>query len=96
MITVSAPYPNPVYSSGPVSFDVTVPSASTVSWDVFTLAFRKIYGSGSQSIAYKATYSWNLQDKDGHPVANGLYYIRVTVVNLDVGLPKVLKVLVLH
>src|SRR5665213_747124 len=96
LITISAPYPNPVYSSGPVSFDVTVPSPSTVSWDVFTLAFRKIYGSGSQGIAYKATYSWDLKDKDNKPVANGVYYIRVTVVNMDVGLSKVLKVLVLH
>jgi hypothetical protein len=95
VITISVPYPNPVYS-GQVGFDVTVPTASTVSWDVFTLAFRKIDGVGPQQISRTATYHWNLTDKDGKSAANGIYYIRVTVVNLGVGLSKVLKVLVLR
>lgn len=93
-IVISLPYPNPVIDSPVVSFDVRAPGDSTVTWDVFTTAFRKI-ADGTQAISGSGTLTWKLIDNWGNPAARGLYYIRVKVTGVQTA-TKILKVLVLR
>jgi hypothetical protein len=86
---ISQPYPNPVTGTT-VSFNVQTPASSQVEWIVFTSAFRKVYG-GSQEVTGVGVIHWDLVDRYGSPVANGLYYIKVKVDSKI----KILKVLVL-
>jgi hypothetical protein len=92
-IIISAPYPNPSYGS-PVIFNIQVPGESTVTMDVFTLAFRKISSQTTQ--AYGAeTLQWDLKDISGVQVANGLYYVRIQVTGTESTM-RILKVLILR
>ena len=59
--------------------------------DVFTLAFRKVYGETIKAYG-PATLQWNLRDVSGTQVANGLYYIRIQVLGND-STTKIFKVL---
>jgi hypothetical protein len=79
--------------SEPVYFDITCPPNTVVTWEIFTLAFRKIY-SGSQTFSENGTVSWDLKDKADIQVANGVYYILVKAFSLGVPITKILKVLV--
>lgn len=92
-IVISAPYPNPSYGS-PIIFNIQVPGESTVTMDVFTLAFRKISSQTTQ--AYGAeTLQWDLKDISGIQVANGLYYVRFQVTGTE-STTRILKVLILR
>ena len=90
-VVISPPYPNPV--SGPVHVDVQAPSGTALAWDVFTAAFRKVSG-GSQTVSGFATLAWDLKDKGGNPVSNGLYYLRVKAAAGNAATVKILKILV--
>src|SRR5665213_649864 len=58
-IIISAPFPNP--SNGtPITFNIQVPGESTVTLDVFTLAFRKIYSETAQADG-PLTLQWDLK-----------------------------------
>src|SRR5665213_3567273 len=92
-VIVSAPFPNPSTGS-PISFDVQVPSTSTVTVDVFTLAFRKI-SSQTKQITGLYPFQWDLKDVSGVQVANGLYYVRIHVEGVQSS-TKILKVLILR
>ena len=81
-------------SDGPVRINVSVPSPAMVEWSVFTLNFRKIT-SGQISVNSTGIVQWDLRDKNGARVADGLYYIRVEVLGPN-PVTKVYKVLVLH
>jgi hypothetical protein len=71
--------PNPV-TGGTVTIQVALTSgASLVRIEIFTLSFRKINEidltnapAGITDVAY------NLTDRKGSPLANGLYYVIVT------------------
>ena len=92
-IVISAPYPNP--SSGlPITVKIQVPGESTVTIDIFTLAFRKI-SSQTVQVSNFETFQWDLRDASGVSVANGPYYVRVHVTG-DQTATKILKVLVLR
>jgi hypothetical protein len=93
-IIVDGPYPNPV-TDGPSSVDVDLPGPCNVAWEIFTPAFRKICGESLSATGGKITLKWDLKDKTGSPVANGLYYFRVQVTGSQTKV-KILKVLVLH
>lgn len=93
---VSQPYPNPVMGSGLVAFDVFVPQSTTVQWAVFTTTFRMILDSSQAVSEGKTSITWDLKDKVGRPVSNGLYYIRVQVGNHKGSAVKILKILVIH
>ena len=67
---------------------------STVKWTVYSLAFRKIRGNET-SMDGTGTIEWDLQDKDGNLVSNGLYYLRVQVGD-DKTTDKIFKVLILR
>ena len=90
---ITPPYPNPV-SDGPVRIDVSTPGPATAEWSVFTLNFRKII-SGRVAVNGTGTIQWDLKDKNGVRVADGLYYIRVEI-HGSPALTKVYKILVLH
>jgi hypothetical protein len=93
VIVISAPFPNP--SNGtPITFNVQVPGESTVTLDVFTLAFRKIYSETVQADG-PLTLQWNLRDISGVQVANGVYYVRIHVSGSQ-ETTKIIKVLILR
>jgi hypothetical protein len=71
-----------------------VPGESTVTLDVFTLAFRKVYGETTQAYG-PVTLQWNLRDISGTQVSNGLYYVRIHVSGGE-STSKIFKVLVLR
>ena len=78
------PFPNPVRNPGDESsFNVTVPGSSTVTWSVYTLAFRKICSYTESIPAGTKTFHWDLRDKQGTKVSNDLYYIRVQVTGVQ-------------
>jgi hypothetical protein len=96
-IHFDGPYPNPV-TGGVAKIDVTVPGTSTIEMDVFTTAFRKI--SSNTTMVYggagtTTTLQWDLKDKMGNPIADGLYYVRVHVTGVQQSV-KIFKVLVLR
>jgi hypothetical protein len=93
VVVISAPYPNPSNGS-PITFTVSAPEVSTVTMDVFTLAFRKITGETIQAHG-PTTFQWNLKDISGVPVANGVYYVRIQVKGAQSAV-KILKVLLLR
>ena len=92
-VVISAPFPNPSTGS-PISFDVQVPSPSTVTVDVFTLAFRKI-SSQTKQITGLYPFQWDLKDISGARVANGVYFFRIHVSGRQ-SITKILKVLILR
>jgi hypothetical protein len=93
VIVVSAPYPSPSNGS-PITFNVQVPSPSTITLDVFTLAFRKIYSQTNHGDGL-VTFQWDIKDATGIQVSNGLYYVRIHVEGLQ-STTKILKVLILR
>jgi hypothetical protein len=92
-VVISPPYPNP--APGPVRVDVQVPAGTSLAWDVFTAAFRKVAWN-SQTLSGYATISWDLKDKGSNPVSNGLYYLRIKAVAGNTTTLKILKVLVIR
>jgi hypothetical protein len=90
---ISEPFPNPS-SGSPITFNIQVPGNSTVTLDVFTLAFRKIYSETAQAYG-PITLQWNLKDISGAQAANGLYYVRIHVAG-NPSATKILKVLILR
>jgi hypothetical protein len=92
-IVISAPFPNPSSGSS-ITFNIQVPGESTVTLDVFTLAFRKIYSQTTQADGL-VTFQWGLTDMTGVQVSNGLYYVRIHVTGLQ-SETKILKILILR
>jgi hypothetical protein len=92
-IIISAPFPNPSNGS-PIFFNVEVPGPSTVTLDVFTLSFRKIF-SETEQINGSQTLQWDLKDVSGVAVANGVYYVRIHVKGSQSS-TEILKVMILR
>ena len=92
-IIISAPFPNP--SNGtPITFNIQVSGESTVTLDVFTLTFRKIYSETIQADG-PLTLQWDLKDVSGVQVANGVYFVRIHVSGSQ-SATKILKVIILR
>ncbi len=94
-VVIGPPYPNPIEGGGPVSLDFQSPPGANLIWDVFTIAFRKVM-EGSQPLSGKTFLSWDLKDKDGIPVSDGLYYIRVKAIVGNSQTIKIFKVLIVR
>jgi hypothetical protein len=98
-VIFAGPYPNPV-SNGPIKVDVTTPGSATIEVDVFTTAFRKIAEHTVTATAATPGYGtittveWDLKDRQGKSVADGLYYLRIHVHGIQDS-TKILKVLVI-
>jgi hypothetical protein len=93
VVVIEPPFPNPSNGS-PITFTVQVPGESTVTLDVFTLAFRKIYSQTIQADGL-VTMQWDSKDITGIQVSNGLYYVRIHVAGLQ-SETKILKILILR
>jgi hypothetical protein len=99
-VLYTPPYPNPV-TTGPVEIDVTTPGSATIQMEVFTTAFRKISehtfmaGGGNGPLGTVTAVQWDIRDKMGMNVADGLYYVRVQVIGRQDAV-KIFKVLVLR
>jgi hypothetical protein len=69
--------------------------------DVFTTSFRKIAehtfiaGGGNGVYGTVTAVQWNLRDRLGINVADGLYYVRIHVTGSQETV-KIFKVLILH
>jgi hypothetical protein len=87
-------YPNPVKEQGPTTIRISLPvRAAEINIQIFTAAFRKVNEIKLMQIPAGVTdYSLNLADRWGKSLANGLYYIVVTI---D-GKRTVVKLLVLR
>jgi hypothetical protein len=70
------------------------PYGSQAELSVYTLAFRKIYDK-TQPIPVLYDFPWDLKDNWGHPVSNGLYYVRVQVIGPQ-NATQIYKLLVLR
>jgi hypothetical protein len=93
--SICQPYPNPAGGGEEkVSWCISIQGPSQVKWAVYTTAFRKVR-DGSKSLNSSDNLNWDLRDRFGARVANGLYYIRVNVEG-SVKMDKVLKVLVIR
>jgi hypothetical protein len=93
-VEIGPPYPNPVRGQGSISIDVAAPGLSEAGWSVYTTAFRRIAWA-TQPVAGSATLHWDLTDKAGVRVANGLYYLKVVVASGGTATQKILKLIVL-
>jgi hypothetical protein len=91
-VVIEPPFPNP--AQGPVTFQIHGNGTLDVHWSVFTSGFRKING-GAATLNGSGSIEWNLRDKMGVLVADGIYYVRIDV-SSGVHLSKVWKVLVLR
>lgn len=92
-IVISQPYPNPSSGSS-MTFNVQTPDQSTVTLEVFTLAFRKIESQTAQVDGFY-NFQWDLKDMKKVQAADGLYYVRVHVAGAKSSI-KIFKVLVLR
>jgi len=77
-----------------MTFNIQTPDQSTVTLEVFTLAFRKIYSQAAQVDGFYR-FQWNLKDMKDNQAADGLYYVRVHVTGSKSS-TKIFKVLVLR
>jgi hypothetical protein len=93
-VSLSVPYPNPSKDGQPVKVDIQLPGPAIIHWAVFTTTFRKI-NAGDLSLSGSGTFTWDLKDKTGTPVARGIYYLRLEITGDFNTVKKVLKILVL-
>jgi hypothetical protein len=92
-VVINQGFPNPS-SGSPISFNVSVPSQTTVTLEVFTTAFRKIRSLTTRAYGVQ-TLQWDLKDGSGVQVADGLYYVRIQVAGAQPS-SKMIKILVLR
>ncbi len=69
------PYPNPITGSGPVRLQIPLTSTSNVTVKIFTLAFRVVQDESFPQVPPAEAISLILRDKQGNPLANGIYYL---------------------
>jgi hypothetical protein len=93
-VVVSPPYPNPSLG-GPVAVTVEAPSPVSIKWKIYTLSFREIDERDLAPTA-SAQLVWNLSDKSGAIVSDGLYYWVIEVTKSGSTTRTVRKVLVLR
>jgi hypothetical protein len=74
-------YPNPLKGPGPVTVRIYLPApAQEIDIQIFTTAFRKVNEIRlTQVPAGETDYSLNVTDRWGKALANGFYYVVVTI-----------------
>jgi glucose/arabinose dehydrogenase len=87
------PNPNPAESL--ISFPLALPGPATVNLKVYTIAGLKVSDFGG-SLASSGNFDWDLKDRWGNMVANGLYFARLEVEASTGKAVKIWKVLVLR
>ncbi|HET9869442.1 MAG TPA: T9SS type A sorting domain-containing protein [bacterium] len=84
LVPVSYPvvYPNPSTGPGPVNIRLPdFPGTADISVQVFTTAFRLVENFTAKNETAQSRVALPLTDEEGIPLANGLYYVRVTTPN---------------
>lgn len=72
-------YPNPVPIGAPVTLLLNLSSSGNVRIQIFTVAFREVQDETIPDVpAGTARLPVSLVDREGKPLANGLYYVVVT------------------
>lgn len=72
---LSAPSPNP--SRGTTTFSIELPASATLSFTLFDVAGREVWSAPDRDVAAGRTdLVWTGVDRDGRPVAPGLYLAR--------------------
>ena len=71
-------YPNP--ATGPIVHILPAPylGFSNVRVEIFTVNFRKVQDRTFYAVPAGTELAVNLTDREGRPLANGLYYVVVT------------------
>ena len=72
---LSAAFPNP--SRKNVGFALDLPTASEVSWSVFDVLGREVWGGRAAMASGRNELRWTLSDRSGARVPNGVYMVRV-------------------
>jgi hypothetical protein len=72
-------YPNPVIANLPVYVHLPLQGLSEVKVELFTLAFRKVLSLPTVRLNPGQDLSLPLQDSWGANLADGIYYVAVTV-----------------
>jgi hypothetical protein len=90
--TLSNAYPNPSHGT-PIQWDAQVSGTWTVDLSVFTSRNRKIRQE-IFTVNGNTTLTWDLRDKQGGLVANGIYFVRFKAVNGSQIVTRIFKVIV--
>ncbi|PLX18314.1 MAG: hypothetical protein C0601_04670 [Candidatus Muiribacterium halophilum] len=77
LITGMAVYPNPASSFAEIRF--TAPAGSRVSLKIYDVSGRLIYRARTTAAGVNQSMIWDLADKRGRYVANGVYFYKVKV-----------------
>lgn len=72
-------YPNPSNGTEPLLVSVPLAVPSDVKVQIFTTAFRKVQEQDYPSQPVGVPVSIALSDREGVPLASGLYYVVVTM-----------------
>ena len=72
-------YPNPVSAPTVEVLPPQYNGIETVRVELYTLAFRKVQDNTYPSLPSGTAISLSLTGKSGNPLANGIYYVVVTV-----------------
>jgi hypothetical protein len=75
--------------------DVSGAGLSTVKWDVFTAAFRKIRSQAAPASTFNHLV-WDLRDDEGSSVSDGIYYLRVEADGINGKTVVIKKILLLR
>ncbi len=68
------PYPNPVSGNRGVKVDLAFPCSMSLRVKVFSVSYRKVLDV-TMPVAGRKSWTWDLRDGKGKPVAGGLYYL---------------------
>lgn len=79
--------PNPVSSWAQVSFHL--PSAGRAQLSIFDIAGRNVRSEETMLSAGTQTWTWNACDDGGRPLASGVYFVHLSVLNQDLATQKV-------
>ena len=93
--SISLPYPNPPSPGQNVQVQIDTRTSAVIQYQVFTTTYRRIFQSTENLTGYGVIH-WNLEDEQGDAVANGLYYLEITVRSGSETLERIDKILVLH
>ena len=72
-------YPNPATGNSVSVLPPAYSGSQGVQAEIFTLSFRKVLDETFAAVPAGTAVSIILDDRWGHPLANGLYYVVVTV-----------------
>ncbi|HJT23179.1 MAG TPA: T9SS type A sorting domain-containing protein, partial [bacterium] len=92
--SISLPYPNPSNGSF-IHWDIQTSEPLVIQWAVYTTNNTKIFQQ-TLNVANNQTLTWNLEDRWGHPVANGIYFVRFQVRASSGNSTFIFKVIVLN